>query len=72
MKYKKFVILTIFNFLSFFELLRHEWLFVCDNMDAIFRTDEPSGIVDMISASGIIPSTDYVSIKIPQSMFDCS
>lgn len=35
---------------------RHEWLFVCDNMDAIFKNSDlpPSGIIDKIASSGLL------------------
>lgn len=35
---------------------RHEWLFICDNMDAIFKNSDspPAGIIDKIAASGVL------------------
>lgn len=39
---------------------RHEWLFVCDNMDAIFKNNEspPAGVIDRIAASGVVNITN--------------
>lgn len=39
----------------------HEWLFICDNMDAIFREDkEAVGIIDKVSSEGVISTTPSI------------
>ncbi|ANB11316.1 Dop1p [Sugiyamaella lignohabitans] len=45
------------------EFQSYEWLFISDSMDAIFRNEDrdPSGIVDRISASKLLPPAQTVS-----------
>jgi hypothetical protein len=52
-------------------LTRHEWLFICDNIEAIFRNDErdPSGVIDCISRSGILNEPKEVSKSRGDSKF---
>ncbi|KAA8917810.1 hypothetical protein TRICI_000012 [Trichomonascus ciferrii] len=39
----------------------HEWLFICDNMDAIFRENkEAVGIIDKVSSEGVISTTPSI------------
>lgn len=38
----------------------HEWLFICDSMDAVFRDDAATGLIDRLSATDFIPATEKV------------